>query len=47
LRKSGCRWQVDSGSLIHCDCDGSLGATMGRRGTSEHPCWELGGGRLL
>ena len=25
--------QVESGGLIHCDC---LGATMGRRGTSEH-----------
>ena len=36
LRKPGCRWQVESGGLIHCDCHGSLGATMGRRGTSEH-----------
>ena len=32
--------QVDGGSLIHCDCHGSLGATVGR-GTSEHPAVSL------
>ena len=30
---------------MHCDCHGSLGATVGRRGTT--PCRELDGSRLL
>jgi hypothetical protein len=48
LRKSGYRWQVEGGGLIHCGCHGSLVLYHGQaRYERTHPCRELGGGRSL